>query len=77
MEVKARAGVGAEGRMNRNPLDPLLMRLAHDYVDDRDLADKLVKLFLVRNSAPERGAVGKVCRWERRAAGGDGVAGKE
>ena len=39
---------GVEGSVGRNPLDPLLMRLAHDYVDDRDLADKLAKLFLVR-----------------------------
>jgi hypothetical protein len=31
-----------------NPLDPLLMRLAHDWVDERDLADRLAKLFQVR-----------------------------
>jgi hypothetical protein len=38
---------GAAGRAG-NPLDPLLMRLAHDWVDERDLADRLAKLFQVR-----------------------------
>ncbi len=41
-------GGGAAGRAG-NPLDPLLMRLAHDWVDERDLGDRLAKLFLVRH----------------------------
>jgi hypothetical protein len=45
--ARADSEAGTDGPVWRNPLDPLLMRLAHDYVDDRDLADKLAKLFLV------------------------------
>ncbi len=43
-------GPGGGGLVGRagNPLDPLLVRLAHDWVDERDLGDRLAKLFLVR-----------------------------
>ena len=45
--TKVRAEAGVDGPVGRNPMDPLLMRLVHDYVDDRDLTDRLAKLFLV------------------------------
>ena len=31
----------------RNPLEPLLRRLAREYVDDADLSDRLSRLFQV------------------------------
>jgi hypothetical protein len=47
----AEPGQGSNGAAGQagNPLEPLLMRLAHDWVDERDLADRLAKLFLVRH----------------------------
>ncbi len=38
----------------RNPLDPLLLRLSKDYIDESDLSARLWELFKVRGQGPGR-----------------------
>ena len=41
----------------RNPLEPLLDKLARDFSDDQDLSDRLRKLYQVRGDAKKRASV--------------------
>lgn len=43
------AGPGAKAAVKqlKNPLEPLLMKLAREFTDDQDLSDRLQKLYKV------------------------------
>jgi pantoate kinase len=36
-------------RLERNPMEPLLIKLAREFTDSQDLSDRLLKLYKVAN----------------------------
>ncbi len=53
---KARACV--RDRLECNPMEPLLIKLAREFTDNEDLSDRLYKLYKVHSAVGEEGGRG-------------------